>query len=65
MCGGRQPLGLRGHRSGGRHPVGSVPFSHADWRAHFGPAWPGLQRAKRTYDPRGILVPGQGIFPAR
>ncbi|MFC8093228.1 hypothetical protein [Streptomyces sp. NPDC057301] len=24
-----------------------------------------MKRAKRTYDPRGILVPGQGIFPVR
>lgn len=49
--------------AGGTHyPVGSIPFSRADWREHFGPAWPGLESAKRTYDPRGILVPGQGIF---
>ncbi|WP_328419860.1 hypothetical protein [Streptomyces sp. NBC_00443] len=44
-------------------PVGSVPFSRADRRAHFGPAWPRLKRAKRSYDPRGVLVPGQGILP--
>ncbi|MFD0003265.1 hypothetical protein ACFVJ4_12680 [Streptomyces sp. NPDC127178] len=48
---------------GTRYPVGSVPFSQADWRAHFGPAWPRLKRAKRTYDPRGILVPGAGNLP--
>ncbi|WP_093909554.1 FAD-binding protein [Streptomyces sp. cf386] len=49
--------------AGGTHyPVGSIPFSHADWRDHFGSAWRGLELAKRRYDPRGILVPGQGIF---
>lgn len=49
--------------AGGTHyPVGSVPFTRADWREHFGSAWRGLEVAKRTYDPRGILVPGQGIF---
>lgn len=48
---------------GGTHyPVGSIPFTPEDWRTHFGPAWPALETAKRTYDPRGILVPGQGIF---
>ncbi|UPZ27217.1 FAD-binding protein [Streptomyces sp. LRE541] len=44
------------------YPTGSVPFDEADWRRHFGPAWPRLAAAKRTYDPHGILVPGQGIF---
>ncbi|MFE7171683.1 FAD-binding protein [Streptomyces sp. NPDC057616] len=47
---------------GTQYPVGSVPFTRADWRTHFGSAWPRLAAAKRTYDPRGILVPGQGIF---
>ena len=47
---------------GTQYPVGSIPFTRADWRTHFGSAWPRLESAKRTYDPRGILVPGQGIF---
>ncbi|MFF3740748.1 FAD-binding protein [Streptomyces sp. NPDC002566] len=47
---------------GTQYPVGSIPFTPADWRAHFGPAWPALKAAKRTYDPRGILVPGQHVF---
>jgi FAD/FMN-containing dehydrogenase len=47
---------------GNQYPVGSIPFTRADWRAHFGSAWPQLEAAKRTYDPQGILVPGQGIF---
>ncbi|MER5436637.1 FAD-binding protein [Streptomyces sp. NPDC002588] len=49
--------------AGGTHyPVGCIPFTPADWRSHFGPAWAGLEAAKRTYDPLGVLVPGQGIF---
>jgi len=47
---------------GTQYPVGSVPFTRADWRTHFGAAWPQLKAAKRRYDPRGVLVPGQGIF---
>ncbi|MFH9827182.1 FAD-binding protein [Streptomyces bobili] len=47
---------------GTQYPVGSIPFTRADWRTHFGPAWPALKAAKQTYDPQGILVPGQGIF---
>lgn len=47
---------------GTQYPVGSIPFGRADWRTHFGSAWPALAAAKRRYDPRGILVPGQGIF---
>ncbi|MFF3489133.1 FAD-binding protein [Streptomyces sp. NPDC002701] len=47
---------------GTRYPVGSVPFDEADWRRHLGPARRRLAAAKKTYDPRGILAPGQGIF---
>jgi FAD/FMN-containing dehydrogenase len=47
---------------GTQYPVGSIPFTRADWRTHFGAAWPRLESARRTYDPNGILVPGQGIF---
>ncbi|MFD5818575.1 FAD-binding protein [Streptomyces sp. NPDC127038] len=51
------------HAAGGTHyPVGSVPFDAADWREHFGPAYRRLAAARHTYDPRGILVPGQGVF---
>ncbi|MGI3224325.1 HAMP domain-containing protein [Streptomyces sp. GTA36] len=51
-------------RAGGgtQYPVGSVPFDRADWRRHFGSAWPRFAAARKTYDPRGNLVPGQGIF---
>jgi cytokinin dehydrogenase len=47
---------------GTQYPVGSVPFERADWRRHFGSAWPRFAAARKTYDPRGNLVPGQGIF---
>ncbi|GGX57531.1 FAD-binding protein [Streptomyces fructofermentans] len=47
---------------GTQYPVGSVPFGRADWRRHFGPAWSRFAEARRTFDPRGVLVPGQGIF---
>ncbi|GAA2479577.1 hypothetical protein GCM10010406_14730 [Streptomyces thermolineatus] len=49
--------------SGGlQYPVGSIPFTAADWRDHFGPAWPQLAAARKCYDPRGVLTPGQGVF---
>ena len=48
---------------GYQYPVGSIPTTAADWRAHFGAAWPLLTAARRQYDPHGILTPGQGIFP--
>jgi cytokinin dehydrogenase len=48
---------------GGTHyPVGAVPLTPADWRAHFGDQWPAFRAAKRRYDPRHVLAPGQGIF---
>jgi FAD/FMN-containing dehydrogenase len=28
------------------------------------PAWPHFLRLKARYDPRQVLPPGQGIFPA-
>lgn len=48
---------------GHRYPVGSVPVSHAEWREHYGSAWPRFAAAKRRHDPMGILAPGQGVFP--
>ncbi len=47
---------------GKQYPVGSVPFDRADWRDHFGPAFPALKAARHRYDPSGILTPGQGVF---
>lgn len=48
---------------GYQYPIGSIPTTPADWRDHFGPVWPFFAAARRRYDPRGILTPGQGIFP--
>lgn len=48
---------------GTRYPIGSLPFTRADWVRHFGEQWPRLAIAKRRYDPSGILTPGPGIFP--
>ncbi|MEU6308780.1 FAD-binding protein [Streptomyces chartreusis] len=62
LAANRSAYELAASAGGTQYPVGSIPFTRADWRTHFGPAWPRLARAKRTYDPRGILVPGQGIF---
>ncbi|WP_432196047.1 FAD-binding protein [Streptomyces sp. bgisy027] len=62
LAANRSAYDLAASAGGTQYPVGSIPFTRADWRDHFGPAWPRLARARRTYDPRGILVPGQGIF---
>lgn len=34
----------------------------ADWRAHYGPRYPEVVRAKSCYDPKHVLAPGQGIL---
>jgi cytokinin dehydrogenase len=48
---------------GGTHyPVGAIPLTKADWQKHYGPQWPAFRAAKRRYDPRGVLTPGQRIF---
>jgi FAD/FMN-containing dehydrogenase len=52
---------VRDH-GGKQYPVGSIPFDRADWRDHFGPAFPALRDARHRYDPSGNLVPGQGVF---
>ncbi|MFF7162129.1 FAD-binding protein [Streptomyces sp. NPDC008086] len=44
------------------HPVGALPMAPGDWRAHFGPRWPELLRAKDQYDPRHILTRGYGLW---
>ncbi|XP_044428795.1 cytokinin dehydrogenase 10-like [Triticum aestivum] len=38
--------------------------SQDGWRRHFGAKWDRVAALKATYDPRAILSPGQGIFPA-
>jgi hypothetical protein len=45
-----------------RYPIGSIPFTRADWRAHYGHDWFFLLLQKTRFDPRRVLTPGQGIF---
>jgi cytokinin dehydrogenase len=48
---------------GGTHyPVGAIPLTKTDWQTHYGPQWPAFEAAKRRYDPKAVLAPGQGIF---
>ncbi|MGJ5761084.1 hypothetical protein [Streptomyces galbus] len=61
---GREPCRLRSRGRRGRHavPGGPRPLRRADWHTQFGAAWPQLAAAQRTYDPHGMLTPGQGVF---
>ena len=45
-----------------RYPIGSLEFKHSDWVRHYGDVWHEFKRAKRRFDPDGILAPGPGIF---
>jgi len=47
---------------GTRYASGAIPMTSADWRQHFGSAWRDFERAKRRFDPMGILTPGTGLF---
>jgi cytokinin dehydrogenase len=63
MLAGNRTLFEQAREAGGyQYPVGSIPMTQGDWRQHFGQQWPFLAAARRRYDPRGILAPGQGIF---
>ena len=42
----------------------AVPMTQADWMRHYGPVWPSVQAAKQKYDPKNVLTPGHGMFPA-
>nr|WP_203615810.1 FAD-binding protein [Streptomyces sp. SID13726] len=44
------------------HPVSALPMAPEDWRAHFGPLWPDLVRAKGRHDPHRILTRGYGLW---
>jgi FAD/FMN-containing dehydrogenase len=45
-----------------RYPIGSIPFSPADWVEHFGASFAELAALKATHDPNNVLTPGQRIF---
>jgi cytokinin dehydrogenase len=47
---------------GTRYPIGSVEFSHEDWRIQYGEVWEFFKAAKHRFDPDLILSPGPGIF---
>lgn len=47
---------------GVKYCIGTIPFSQADWQLHFGPVWEAFTKAKKRFDPMGVLTPGQGIF---
>ncbi|WBP90968.1 FAD-binding protein [Kitasatospora cathayae] len=47
---------------GKRYLIGAIPgMARADWIRHYGQQWERVRRAKRRYDPAGILTPGQNI----
>ena len=45
-----------------RYPIGSIPFSPADWVEHFGASFRELAALKALHDPDNVLTPGQRIF---
>jgi len=49
---------------GTRLTTTAIPFSHADWIRHYGPAWESFRRAKERFDPYNVLTPGHDMFPA-
>jgi cytokinin dehydrogenase len=47
---------------GKRYPISAVPLGAADYPQHYGIAWWPFVAAKRRWDPRNVLTPGQKIF---
>lgn len=47
---------------GKRYPISAVPLRPADYPEHYGIAWWPFVAAKRRWDPRNVLTPGQQIF---
>jgi cytokinin dehydrogenase len=43
---------------GKRYLSGWIDWTPEEWRAHFGPEWDFFVRAKRRWDPDGVLNPG-------
>ena len=43
---------------GKRYISGWLDFDQAAWKAHYGDQWPKLIKAKRKFDPLGILGSG-------
>lgn len=40
---------------GKRYTSGWLAYTQADWKAHFGAAWPMVEAVKRRYDPHGVF----------
>lgn len=58
-------LSARLQALGGRmYPPFAPILSRREWEAHYGEVWPRFAAAKRRFDPRQLLTPGAGIFPA-
>ena len=48
---------------GKRYIIGAIPgITPDDWRRHYGRVFRFFRDAKRTFDPDGVLTPGQHIF---
>ncbi|MGW3286371.1 FAD-binding protein [Streptomyces sp. NPDC001002] len=45
------------------YPVGALPMTPEGWRAHYGPVWEDLVRAKALHDTNRILTRGYGMWP--
>lgn len=43
---------------GKRYLSGWIKFDQAQWKFHYGDAWPKVVELKKKYDPQGILNPG-------
>jgi hypothetical protein len=64
LAGANRALFEQVRRLGGyEYPIGSIPKTPADWRQHFGQAWPFLAAARHRYDPRHPH-PRAGHLPA-
>jgi cytokinin dehydrogenase len=50
---------------GKKYPIGSIPFTRADWLSHYGLGSLLVLAAKQSFDPEHVLTPGQGIFERR
>ena len=63
LLGANRELYDKARAVGGTHyPVGAIPLTPADWRAHYGLRYPEVALNKLRFDAQHVLTPGQGIF---
>ncbi|HWM07146.1 MAG TPA: FAD-binding protein [Actinophytocola sp.] len=63
LLGANRELYDKARAVGGTHyPVGAIPLTPADWRAHYGRRYPEVALNKLRFDAQHVLTPGQGIF---